>query len=68
MTIESEGRLADFFATTSDGARASSCCKGREPRTTTEKVNPRPPNADLSGECGGDGRLDHWVRTSLVES
>ena len=68
MTIESEGRLADFFATTSDGARASLCCKELEPRTTTENFNPRPPNADLSGACSGGGRLGHWVRTSLVES
>ena len=29
---------------------------------------PRAPNRELSGACGGDGRLDHWVRTSLVES
>ena len=60
MTIESEGRLADFFATTSDGAWALSCCKKREPRTTTEKVNPRPPNADLSWACSGG-----WTARSL---
>ena len=33
-----------------------------------EKVNPRAPNPELSGACSGGGRLDHWVRTSLVES
>ena len=66
MTIESEGRLADFFAATSDGAWTLSCCKEREPRTTTEKVNKRPPNADLSWACSGGGRLDHWVRTMIL--